>query len=708
MPPPILRLVLLCCLGSLLFATRTRASDAGYFFAATRAFDEGRYEDVLTSLAEGSETDTGRYLSARALAALFRFTDALRTFNEAPLSFPAGVRDDFDVLRAEWAAEAGQCAELANWGKALAADRRARLTAECAFRGGDFATAIQALEKAADTAGRSLYAQALAKADRNDEAAPLARKLWIEAPAHRDTDIWKKLATQKAAALELDDAEHLARAEAWLSANRTEEAITELRSIEESGNDAERARLWHLRGEAFFRSRKRYPEAEKAFAKAASFKGATEAHDAFHAVRSQSRAGHDREAIKGYQRFAVAYPKSSLAGDALYLAAWLSAREKLPNADRMLQDFTSSEAARAQPGLRRDALWDLAWLAIEADKPKDALQLLAKIPDDPKPMPNAQRSYWRARTLLASGDEPAAKQAFRETLWIDPLDWYAQLAARRLMALGETLPPAYPPGAEGSSQSALSSLAQPTFRVPDDVLFYRRLGLYADASRATERSTQGLKDRLALASAHSASGDPVRGHATAEPLLPSLLKGPPTPESNWLWRAAFPSPYAELVRDATQTRGLPTTLFYGHMQVESRYKPAVVSGADAIGLMQLLPGTAQSVAKGLGMTVDRASLKRPVQNIPLGAAYLSSLVKRYDKQFPPAIAAYNAGTQRVDEWLARGCPCELDRWVESIPVEQTRNYVRRVVTAWARYHALAAPNDPWGVDLPALVTPPTK
>jgi len=704
-PPAIFRRVLLCCLCLASFASRAQAADAGYFFAATRAFDEGRYEDVLTSLAEGPETDRGRYLAARAQAALSRFADALRTFSEAPASFPPGVRDDFDVLRAEWAAAAGQCAELGQWGRALDTERRARLTAECAFRAGDFATAIQALEGASDVPGRSLFAQALFKAGRTDDAAAIARKLWIEAPAHREADTWKQLATH-ASPLVLDDAEHIARAEAWLSSHRAEEAITELSDIEESGSRAERAKLWHLRGEALFKSRKRYPEASKAFDKAAAFEGATEAYDAFHAVRALSRAGHDREAIKRYQKFAKAYPKSALAGDALYLAAWLSAREKLPNADRMLQDFTSSEAARAQPGLRRDALWDLAWLAIEANKPKDALRLLVKVPDDPKPMPNSQRSYWRAHSLFASGDEAAAKLAFRETLWIDPLNWYAQLAARRLMAMGEALPTPYPSSTEVTSQPP--GLAQPAVSVPEDVRFYRALGLYADASRAAERATQGLKDRLTLAAAHSASGDPVRSHATAEPLLPSLLKGPPTPDNDWLWRAAFPSPYGELVRSATEARGLPTTLFYGHMQVESRYKPAVVSGADAIGLMQLLPGTAQSVAKGLGLSVDRTSLKRPSQNIPLGAAYLSGLVRRYDNQFPLAIAAYNAGTQRVDGWLARGCPCELDRWVEGIPVEQTRNYVRRVVTAWARYHYFTTPSDPWGVALPAQVMPPTK
>ncbi len=679
---------------------RGQASDAGYFFGATRAYDEGRYEDALASLSTGPASDESQYLAARTQAALARYAEALDLFSEAPASFPQGVRADFASLRAEWASAAGRCDKLNLWADALDKERRARLLAECAFRAGDFAAAILALDGTRDLGGRSLYTQALQRNGALVEAAALARGLWIEAPAHRDAELWASIAAEQAPGLTLNTTQHLARAEAWLAAYRAEEAISELQGLPDPTSKPERARLWHVRGEAFFKSRRRYPESTKAFDKAAKLGGETEAYDAFHAIRALSRAGSDRKAIPRYEKFAKAYPKSEYAGDALYLAAWLSARERLKGADRKLEAFVTSEAARAQPGLKRDALWDLAWLAIEASKHQEAQRWLVKIPDDRQPLVNAQRSYWRARSLLAAGETEPAKLAFRETLLADPLGWYAQLAARRLLALGEPTPQAY--------ANTPEILAQPPLTIPDDVLFYRRLGLYADAARASERWTKTLKDRLTITAALSESGDATKSHVAAEPWLASLLKSAPSPDNSWLWRAAFPTPYAELVRSETESRALPTTLFYGHMQVESRYKPAVVSGADAIGLMQLLPGTAQSVAKGMGITVDRTSLKRPAQNIPLGATYLAGLVKRYGGQFPPAIAAYNAGTSRVDGWLARGCPCDLDRWVEEIPVEQTRNYVRRVVSAWARYHALTAPSDPWGIDLPEQVMFPTK
>lgn len=87
----------------------------------------------------------------------------------------------------------------------------------------------------------------------------------------------------------------------------------------------------------------------------------------------------------------------------------------------------------------------------------------------------------------------------------------------------------------------------------------------------------------------------------------------------------------------------------------------------------------------------------------LGAAYLGQLVQLYKGQVPLAIAAYNAGSERVNEWLKRTGRVELDRWVEEIPVEQTRNYVRRVITAWARYRLAAAPTEAWNLSLPSHV-----
>ena len=117
---------------------------------------------------------------------------------------------------------------------------------------------------------------------------------------------------------------------------------------------------------------------------------------------------------------------------------------------------------------------------------------------------------------------------------------------------------------------------------------------------------------------------------------------------------------------------------------ESEFDPNAVSSASARGLMQLLPRTARKVAKDLGLRYRKSRLFDPRYNMRLGAAYLGQLIKAYRGSYIMALAAYNAGPNRVRRWLRqngdprKGIIDPID-WVEGIPISETRNYVQRVM-----------------------------
>lgn len=146
---------------------------------------------------------------------------------------------------------------------------------------------------------------------------------------------------------------------------------------------------------------------------------------------------------------------------------------------------------------------------------------------------------------------------------------------------------------------------------------------------------------------------------------------------------------------------LPQGLELAVMRQESSFDPTIVSGAHAVGLMQLLPATGQELARRTHQpytTVTAATLTNPQVNMTLGAAYLQQLMERFGGSVPYLLAAYNSGPHRVDTWLASlGDPARdhasgeviLD-WVESIPFEETRNYVERVLENMVIYQARAA------------------
>jgi soluble lytic murein transglycosylase len=167
----------------------------------------------------------------------------------------------------------------------------------------------------------------------------------------------------------------------------------------------------------------------------------------------------------------------------------------------------------------------------------------------------------------------------------------------------------------------------------------------------------------------------------------------------WWWDAAYPMPWLSIV---DENRGeLPRALIYATMRQESGFQPEVVSRAGAVGLMQLMPDLAAKLA---GKLVTQPMLRTPETNIALGVEEMAALAEEFDGVYPLSIAAYNAGKTRVRRWLKESRRMELDRFVERIPFNETRNYVRRVTTHYARYSYLDDPESGWP-DLPDFVNP---
>jgi len=141
----------------------------------------------------------------------------------------------------------------------------------------------------------------------------------------------------------------------------------------------------------------------------------------------------------------------------------------------------------------------------------------------------------------------------------------------------------------------------------------------------------------------------------------------------------FPVEHLELVEQYAERNGLGVPWVLAVMRQESAFAEDARSHAGATGLMQLMPATARGVARRLGRKrPSRSSLMQAEHNIPLGTAYLSEVYEQLDRHPVLATAAYNAGPHRVLRWLPRHTQ-EADIWVETIPFDETRNYVKRVM-----------------------------
>ena len=149
----------------------------------------------------------------------------------------------------------------------------------------------------------------------------------------------------------------------------------------------------------------------------------------------------------------------------------------------------------------------------------------------------------------------------------------------------------------------------------------------------------------------------------------------------------YPLPYKPLFEQSSSAARISPTWAYGIARSESLFMRDVRSRAGAIGLMQLMPATGKEVAREIRLPYSGvATLTNPESNIRLGTSYLGQMAERYSGNRVLATAAYNAGPHRVDKWLPESGSLDARVWIENIPFNETRKYVKRVLSAQAIFH----------------------
>jgi len=142
----------------------------------------------------------------------------------------------------------------------------------------------------------------------------------------------------------------------------------------------------------------------------------------------------------------------------------------------------------------------------------------------------------------------------------------------------------------------------------------------------------------------------------------------------------FPLPYESLISENASKRQLDTAWMYALVRSESAFIEDVKSPAGALGLMQVMPQTGRETAKIMGLkNFKTENLLVAEKNVPIGSTYLKQMLDKFGGNMVLATAAYNAGPHRVKSWLPRAGCTDADIWVELIPFNETRTYVRRVM-----------------------------
>ncbi len=339
------------------------------------------------------------------------------------------------------------------------------------------------------------------------------------------------------------------------------------------------------------------------------------------------------------------------------------------------------------------AHWKAAWLAFRQGRTEEARQgfenQIALYPDSAE-IPAAL--YWRAR-IAEEENNPAMARAFYQKLSDRFRNYYyAEFGRQRLQALHSTdvAPQDAPHYALLDHVAPLPAAGKITASdPPDDNLRVARARLLSNGGLAdmAVRELQAAASQLdgawappEMARVYQDLGRYDRGIEIMKRSTPNYfavdLPDLPRP----YWEALFPKAYWPDLRKYSELNGLDPYLVASLIRQESEFNAAAISRANAVGLMQLLPKTGKTVAKQVKLKGYSApQLYTPAVNLELGTRYFKEMVDKYNGQFEYALAAYNAGTDRVGDWLGQGHYRDAQEFVESIPFTETREYVQAIL-----------------------------
>jgi soluble lytic murein transglycosylase len=390
-------------------------------------------------------------------------------------------------------------------------------------------------------------------------------------------------------------------------------------------------------------------------------------------------------AVETYLSIARSFPNDKHAEDALIYASELLRRQGAQ--ERALAALVSLTAREAPDAAVAKAWFARFWIERQLGKTDASLKdldALIKLPTDVLSSDESERAhYWRGRTLLQLGraDEGAAELA--ELSRVEAASFYALMAREQVPApQGET---AGVPEGEGAVD--VGPLAEdPHFRTGLELV---RMGLPATMELlAVSRARLTEQGSLFLFRLLNDSGSP----SGAKVLARSLAMGSQhrAPWGRAIWEAAFPQKYRNVIRAQSRLSRVDPALMQALVREESGFNPRAVSATGAVGLSQLMPETAALVGQSLNLSSSLQDLRDPARNVRLGSAYLAELLHRFDGNAVLAVASYNAGPVAVSAWVRRQGPSQMDEFVENIPLEETREYVKRVLGSYNTYAFLYA------------------
>lgn len=398
------------------------------------------------------------------------------------------------------------------------------------------------------------------------------------------------------------------------------------------------------------------------------------------------------EKIKYLDRAIQSYPDS--APYALYSKAkLLEKQKKIPEAQAVYQTLLTKYPSSDKTSEYR---WEIAQQLANKGKLQEAWQWAQPITqDNPNSVLSAKAAFWIGKWATRLNLPQEAQKSFTYVLAYHPQSYYAWRSA---LMLGWDV------GNYNTIREQFPLINKPALRpqVTAGSMMFKELYYLGEDSNALAQfyAEIGKRQDLTLDEAYTQSllrlihKRYMRG---INQILALKDRQSPEDQKRWqelrktdsYWQALFPLAYPKTVKIWSEKYKVNPLLVTGLMRQESRFEYGVMSPVGATGLMQVMPGTGKWIASQLDL--PKYSLLDSYDNVNLGTWYLGHVHDEYQNNSILAVASYNAGPGNVAKWIDKYGFDDPDQFVESIPFDETKNYVEAVLGNYWNYLRLYNP-----------------
>jgi soluble lytic murein transglycosylase len=562
---------------------------------------------------------------------------------------------------------------------------------------GNAAGAQQVLAQAAATASASrpgfqlAQGQAAFALGQAQDAERIFKRVLLGHPLTQEAQIARAKLTAMGAESSLTAAELRSLGDAYYNAGRYEEAAEQYRALARSPGLNSQARSGFAVAEAACDLKlKRLTTAKaEALADTKDENGARRLYLLMELARSRDALEDQKRIV---ERMESSFAHSPWLAEALFSSGNMYLlRRDYPAAvsyySYLATHFPDSANAAA-------AHWRAGWLSYRQGLYADAARLFdEQIRLYPSAKETASAIYWRGRLYETEDHKPANAAAnYRALIRAYQHYFYAQMARQRLAALGSTQP-APQPQLDRLQPVPVPQLAE-SFPIDSPHLAKARLLANAGLNDYIAQEIAADPDSaswsaLAEAQIYASYGEAYRAMRSLKKALPYAATASIGSIPLAYWRILFPEPWWETIKAESAKNNLDPYLVASLIRQESEFDSRAISPANAYGLMQLLPSVGKQMAREEGIGhFETFQLLDPAMNIRLGARYLRQMLEKFGGVQEYALAAYNAGDNRVVDWQSAGPYSGIDEFVESIPFTETREYVEAILRNEETYRSI--------------------